>query len=40
LQQWRPLFKHKDLPALEILDDLLRKLHQDTRPAPPPGSSV
>jgi hypothetical protein len=39
LQQWRPLLKSKDLAAMEILDDLLRKLHQDTRSSPTPGST-
>jgi hypothetical protein len=39
LQQWRPLLKTKDLAAVEILEDLLRKLHQDTRSSPALGSS-
>jgi hypothetical protein len=34
LQQWRPLFKNKDLAAVEILEELLRQLHRDTRSAP------
>jgi hypothetical protein len=34
LQQWRPLFKNKDLAAVEILEELLCQLHQDTRSAP------
>jgi hypothetical protein len=36
LQQWRPLLKAKDLAAVEILEELLRKLHQDTRSSPAP----
>jgi hypothetical protein len=39
LQQWCPLLKTKDLAAVEILKELLRKLHQDTR-SPPAGGSI
>jgi hypothetical protein len=44
LQQWKPLFKSKDLffkkkkskdlAAVEILENLLHQLHRDTRSAP------
>jgi hypothetical protein len=37
LQQWCPLLKTKDLTAVEILEELLRKLHQDTRSSPALG---
>jgi hypothetical protein len=33
LHQWRPLFRNKDLAAVEIPKDLLRQLHLDTRSA-------
>jgi hypothetical protein len=39
LQQWRPLLKTKDLAAVEILEELLRKLHRDIRSSPAPGST-
>jgi hypothetical protein len=37
LQQWHPLLKTKDLAAVAILEELLRKLHQDARSSPAPG---
>jgi hypothetical protein len=37
LQQWRPLLKTKDLAVVEILEELIRKLHQDTRFSLAPG---
>jgi hypothetical protein len=39
LQQWRSLLKTKDLADVEILKDLLQKLHRDTRFAPALGST-
>jgi hypothetical protein len=36
LQQWRPLLKARDRAAVGILEELLRKLHQETRSPPTP----